>query len=268
MGLTPFAQCRSRLRRRRETASAEPRAPRLHLGPRRGIVRRPPATTFRASGLLGRSRDEEGGNRMTAAVRKSRNVAIAAAGVVAIAAFLPWASFLGYSKTGIRGDGLDHADLRRGGLAAPVAQQAGMDRAARARGDRGADRPLRPQRSGQSRRHRALSHVPGGHRLDHRGRHGAGRSSQRDARRRSRPSQPRRQRHRKMARQSPKWGRAPTRAGSAALPDQASVTSTAAAPGVIASVSRRCRSVVRTISFARAKLSSTSGTGLARPPFA
>ncbi len=42
-----------------------------------------------------------------------------------------------------------------------------------------------------------------------------------------------------------------------------SVTSTAGAPGSIASVSRRCRSAVRTISLARAKLSSTSGTGLA-----
>jgi hypothetical protein len=46
------------------------------------------------------------------------------------------------------------------------------------------------------------------------------------------------------------------------------VTSTAGTPGSIASVSRRCRSAVRTISFARAKLSSTSGTGLALPPFA
>jgi sulfide:quinone oxidoreductase len=52
------------------------------------------------------------------------------------------------------------------------------------------------------------------------------------------------------------------------LTGYASVTSIAAAPGWMASVSRRCSSVVRTISLARAKLSSTSGTGLARPPLA
>ena len=43
---------------------------------------------------------------MTTAARKARNVSIAAAGVVAIAAFLPWASFLAFSKSGISGDGI------------------------------------------------------------------------------------------------------------------------------------------------------------------
>ena len=43
--------------------------------------------------------------------------------------------------------------------------------------------------------------------------------------------------------------------------ERTTATSTAGTPGSIASVSRRCRSAVRTISFARAKLSRTSGTG-------
>src|SRR5579864_8375289 len=45
------------------------------------------------------------------------------------------------------------------------------------------------------------------------------------------------------------------------LQGHASATSTAGAPGTIAAVSRACSSVVVTISFARAKLSSSVGTG-------
>jgi hypothetical protein len=43
---------------------------------------------------------------MSAAARKARNVCVISAGVVAVAAFLPWASVFGFSKAGIEGDGV------------------------------------------------------------------------------------------------------------------------------------------------------------------
>ena len=71
---------------------------------------------------------------------------------------------------------------------------------------------------------------------------------------------------------SPKhWGIGGQAAGVAPLRDRtrsASSSSTGAAPGTIACVSRAWSSVVRTMSFARAKLSSCVGTGPTRLPSA
>ena len=69
------------------------------------------------------------------------------------------------------------------------------------------------------------------------------------------------------------WGKAGSPARSSPLASQptgtpASSSSTGAAPGSTACVSRACSSVVLTISFARAKLSSSVGTGPTRSPSA
>src|SRR5690242_14541064 len=59
----------------------------------------------------------------------------------------------------------------------------------------------------------------------------------------------------------PALGRREDRAGEVDLHARSSSSSTGAAPGTAAAVSCACSSVVRTISFARAKLSSSVGTG-------
>ena len=43
---------------------------------------------------------------MSAAARKARSICVVSAGIVVLSAFLPWVSVLGFSKSGIQGDGV------------------------------------------------------------------------------------------------------------------------------------------------------------------